>query len=286
MQTVFKQYEVLNWASLFLEKYQRETRVAELLLQHHLGVTRTKFYTTMQDIVPANVLSVFEDDLFQHATTGVPIQHLIGTESFFGRDFLVNQDVLIPRPETEELVLQVINHAKERIKNTPPTIVDVGTGSGVIAVTLALEIPGATVYATDISDEALVVAKQNAMVHQADVIFLQGNYLQPVREVQLQVDLIVSNPPYISETEKKNLADTVIDFDPALALFAEENGLAAYKEIISQLPNDLTESGAVFFEIGYQQGEVVCELLKERFPNSEPVIVKDINKNDRIVICK
>ena len=286
MQTAFKQYEVLNWASLFLERYQREERVAELLLQHHLGVNRAQFYAGMQESIPVRVLYAFEDDLLKHATTGVPIQHLIGTESFFGRDFMVNQDVLIPRPETEELVLQVINHVKERSDDSPLTIVDVGTGSGVIAVTLALEIPQATVYATDISDEALTVAKQNAAAHQVDVTFLQGDFLKPISNRKLQADLVVSNPPYISQAEKVELSDTVIDFDPALALFAEENGLAAYQEIISQLPTCLDKAGSVFFEIGHLQGKAVCDLLKGTYPNSEPVIIKDINKNDRIVVCK
>lgn len=286
MQTAFKQYEVLKWASLFLERYQREERVAELLLQHHLGVNRAQFYARMQESIPVRVLYTFEDDLLKHATTGVPIQHLIGTESFFGRDFMVNQDVLIPRPETEELVLQVINHVKERADDSPLTIVDVGTGSGVIAVTLALEIPQATVYATDISDEALTVAKQNAAAHQVDVTFLQGDFLKPISNRKLKADLVVSNPPYISQAEKVELSDTVIDFDPALALFAEENGLAAYQEIISQLPTCLDKAGSVFFEIGHLQGNAVCDLLKETYPNSEPVVIKDINKNDRIVVCK
>src|SRR5690625_846092 len=228
-----KQYEVLRRASLSLEKHQRETKVAELLLQHHLQVSRAAFYTMMQEPVPETIKEHFELDIKKHAETGVPIQHLTGTAEFYGRDFLVNENVLIPRMETEELVQHVINEVRGRgrpknessrqitdkeygSKSThrlkperPLTIVDVGTGSGVIAISLKLELENAEVFATDISSKALKVAKQNANQQLADITFLQGDFLNPFIKQNKKADVIVFNHPYIVVKEKSLLAYTV-----------------------------------------------------------------------------
>ncbi|WP_246187670.1 peptide chain release factor N(5)-glutamine methyltransferase [Ornithinibacillus caprae] len=282
-----KQYEVLQWASLFLEKNNREPRVAELLLQHHLGMSRNEFYMHMRETVPALIRSKFEADIKEHAETGVPLQHIIGYETFYGRDFHVNEHVLVPRPETEELVQHVIQIAKSNSKSDHPiTIVDVGTGSGIIAITLALELPNATVYATDISEEALAVAQRNAAQLQANVTFLQGDFLQPVIVQNIKTDIVVSNPPYIPRSDEESLSDTVKHFDPELALFADENGLAAYKKIISQLPSVINAEGAaVAFEIGHDQGEIVTLLLNKQFPKSKVDVLQDINGKDRMVVA-
>src|SRR5699024_2846462 len=134
----------------------------------------------------------------------------------------------------------------------PITIVDVGTGSGVIAISLAHALPYVKVYATDISPEALAVAKLNAYDLQADVTFLEGDYLRPVIDAKIYPQIVVSNPPYIKESERKMLADTVRDYDPTLALFADRNGLAAYETIIAQI-RQLKTVDYVCFEIGYTQ---------------------------------
>ncbi|MFB4169829.1 peptide chain release factor N(5)-glutamine methyltransferase [Virgibacillus sp. JSM 102003] len=277
MEKESKQHEVLQWASLFLKKHNREPRVAELLLQHFLVVSRSEFFTMMRDPVPKKVEAQFQDAIEKHAETGVPIQHIIGHEEFYGRKFRVNEYTLIPRPETEELVQQVIQTSV----NESCTIVDIGTGSGVIAVTLALELPKATVYATDISEDALIVANQNAKQLGAKVTFLQGDFLEPF--IGEKADIIVSNPPYIAPQDKANLTDTVEKFDPELALFADENGLAAYRQIIANIPCVINDSAAVFFEIGDGQGEAVRDLLTEQFPTSNVQVMKDINKKDRII---
>ncbi|MBC5635620.1 peptide chain release factor N(5)-glutamine methyltransferase [Ornithinibacillus sp. BX22] len=278
-----KQYEVLEWASLFLEKSNRETRVAELLLQHHLNVSRTQYFAQMREDIPQHIVEKFRADIVKHAETGVPIQHLMGYEIFYGRKYSVNEDVLIPRPETEELVLHVIAHAP---KDKPITIVDVGTGSGIIAITLALELPNADVYAIDISPDALVMAKKNAEDLEANVTFLQGDFLEPFVKQDLRADIIVSNPPYIAEEERSELSDTVVNYDPEIALFAEDNGLFAYKKIISQLPAAILSGGSVAFEIGHLQGKAVQELLQQTFPESSVTVRKDINGKDRIVSAK
>lgn len=282
---VKKQYEVLRWASLFLEKNNRESRVAELLLQHHLGVSRAVFFANMQEDIPDDIYEAFKADIEKHAETGVPLQHLTGYEYFYGRRFTVDGHVLIPRPETEELVQHVIRHDVD-FRKKPLRIVDVGTGSGVIAITLKLEWSDAEVFATDISEEVLQVAKKNAAEWNADVAFLQGNFLEPLIEREMVVDILVSNPPYIAETERNVLSDTVKNYDPELALFAGDDGLSAYKEIIRQAKRVVRPGGLIAFEIGHEQGNAVKKLLMETFPYSDVDILQDINKKDRIVTAK
>ncbi|MGJ9458210.1 peptide chain release factor N(5)-glutamine methyltransferase [Oceanobacillus sp. CF4.6] len=279
-----KQFEVLRWASLFLEKHNREARVAEILLQHHLQVTRSQFFMLMQDPIPQDIVDRFQADIEKHAETGIPVQHLTGMESFYGREFTVNKHVLIPRPETEELVQHVIHTAENSDERL--TIVDIGTGSGVIAITLALELPHATVYATDISKDALMVAKRNAEKLQANVTFLQGDFLQPMMDETIQADIIVSNPPYIAKADAPSLSDTVKNFDPDLALFAEDDGLAAYQKIIGQAPKVIRKRGLLAFEIGHEQSEALHMLIHEVFPKSNITTIQDINKKDRIVSAK
>ena len=276
-----KQYEVLQWASLFLEKHNCEPTIAEILLQHYLHVSRSKFYMMMQDPVPDEIIAQFTRDIKTHVQTGVPVQHLTGYEFFYGRKFAVTENTLIPRPETEELVQHIIKMELDK-----PTIIDIGTGSGVIAITLALEIPNATIYATDISEKALDIAKKNATELKADVTFVQGNFLKPIIEQNIQADIIVSNPPYIAKSDKGSMSRTVKDFDPELALFADENGLAAYQQIL-ELSTKMAETPRIIaFEIGYQQGEAVCKLIKKNYPHSSVEIIQDINGKDRIVSAK
>lgn len=279
METGPKLHEVLRRASLFLEKNNREPKVAELLLKHYLGVNRSAFLAMMHDQVQEEVVRRFWHAITEHAETGVPLEHITGWATFYGRDFRVNEHTLIPRPETEELVQLAIRTARD----APLTIADIGTGSGIIAITIALALPQANVYATDISTDALNVARQNAEQLGANVMFLQGNYLQPLVEQTIQPDMIISNPPYIAPAEKLLLSDTVKDFEPEQALFADENGLAAYKKIIRQLPETLKPNGDVLLEIGYQQGEVVRSLFQTAFPDMDVTIIPDINGKDRII---
>lgn len=282
-----KQYEVLKWASVFLKEHNREEKVAELLLQHHLSVPRATFYMQMRENIPANIIEKFKVDIVKHVKTGVPVQHLIGYEHFYGRTFSVNKDVLIPRPETEELIQCTIDHVKSNFTGADhPVIVDIGTGSGVIAITLALELPNATIYATDISTAALAVAKKNAANLGANVIFLTGDFLQPLIELQEKADIIVSNPPYIAREDVDSLVDTVKNFDPELALFANENGLAAYRKIVNQLPEAMEAKCSLFLEIGHNQGEAVTNIIMDTFPTANVNVLQDMNKKDRIITAK
>lgn len=279
-----KQYEVLNWASSFLKKYHREESVAPILLQHYLHISNATFYANMQENLPHHVVKMFVDAIKKHALKGVPAQHLTGKASFYGREFHVNDAVLIPRFETEELVEHVMNTIQS-ISVRQPILVDVGTGSGVIAITLKLEIPDLIVYATDISEKALQRAKQNARLHQASVHFLKGNFLFPIIGMKLAPHIIVSNPPYISYTEKDELADTVKSYDPEIALFADENGLAAYRTIISQSTQlDQQQLELIAFEIGYTQKDAVCAFMHEAYPYGKLQVIQDLNEKDRIII--
>lgn len=283
MEKSLKQYEVLQWASSFLIANEREERIAEILLQHHLGMSRAAFYANMQQIISTDVLAVFKEDVINHIETGVPVQHLMGTASFYGREFKVNQHVLIPRFETEELVEAVFHSIRQKVKNEELIVADVGTGSGVIAITLKLLLPSLRIIATDISKEALQVAKRNAANYNVDVEFLEGDFLLPLLERKLVPNVIVSNPPYIKYSDREMLKDTVKDYDPELALFAKDEGLYAYKTIVSQAKAYRQSLKKLFFEIGYDQAEEVTNILHAAFPEAALSVLQDINKKNRIV---
>lgn len=276
--------EVLNRAFLFLQQHHREPKVAEILLLHHLQYSKVQLLMELRSPIPQAVYHAFQADLKHHVETGIPVQHLTGVEQFYGRTFAVNEHVLIPRPETEELVQYVLGEVKQRTQ--PLSVLDVGTGSGVIAITLKLEMPSLTIEAGDISADALAVARLNAKALKADITFRESNFLEEWLNQGKQFDLIVSNPPYISWSQQDHLIDTVKDFDPDLALFADQDGLAAYQQIISNAPKLLAKQGCLAFEIGDQQGEQVKALVKNTFPKSDVVIIKDLNGKDRIVFAK
>lgn len=276
--------EVLNRASLFLQTHNREPKVAEILLLHHTNFTKIDLLLNLRTPIDPDILKKFKADLKVHAETGKPVQHLTGTESFYGRTFKVNEHVLIPRPETEELVELIL--ARTTPLRRPFKILDIGTGSGVIPITLKKEDPSLEIEASDISSEALTVALDNANNHDADIRFHQSDFLQKWLGPSPTFDLIVSNPPYIPYEQRGTLSDTVKNFDPALALFAADDGLAAYKKIIEQAKSVLKPDGYLAFEIGHTQASQVSELIKKTFPTSEVQVIKDINKKDRIIFAR
>lgn len=276
--------EVLRRASSFLVEQNREPKIAEILLQHHLDMTKTEFIMSHREEVPESVKQAFLQDVEEHVKTGIPVQHLIGKEEFYSREFFVNKDVLIPRPETEELVLTVLERVKSKAR--PLKLIDIGTGSGIIAITCKLEDPTLTVTAADISSAALSVAKKNAEKLEAEISFVQSDFLTEWLGSGETFDVIISNPPYIPWQDEATLSDTVKNFDPHLALFADDNGLYAYQQIIKQAKKVLSTCGLLAFEIGYQQGEQVKMLIKQTFPESTVEIRKDINGRDRIVLAQ
>lgn len=276
-------YEALNRASSFLVENNREKEVARYLLQHVLGKSYSQLMMAMYEEISTDDFGTFWSYIEEHAT-GRPFQYIIQQETFYGRDFFVNEDVLIPRPETEELIEEVEKRTKSLFDvNISLKLADIGTGSGAIAISIKKEIPRLQVTATDISSAALAVAKKNAQVLSADITFKQGDLLEPIQDQKW--DIVLSNPPYIGHDEAKTLSDTVIDYEPHLALFAEEDGLQLYRKMTRQLPKMMNKTSFIGFEIGYEQGLAVQEMLQIAFPNALVEVVQDMNKKDRFVFC-
>ncbi|WP_276312646.1 peptide chain release factor N(5)-glutamine methyltransferase [Exiguobacterium qingdaonense] len=258
-----------------LNECGRDRAAAEWWLMHVLQVDRTGLIIRLSDELSADEMARFEVGV-ERLLTGEPVQHVIGHAPFYGRSFEVNRDVLIPRPETEELIdwlLGQIRHVED------DEIVDVGTGTGAIAITLSLELD-VRVQTVDISREAIEVAKRNAASLGAKVRFYEGDGLAPIEDQTIRI--LVSNPPYIEADEL--LDETVVGYEPHLALFGGVDGLDMYRQLISESVRVLrADWQLIAFEIGYNQGQDVKSLLSERYPEAETGILKDINGKDRIV---
>ena len=214
----------------------------------------------------------------------IPIQYILGTTHFYGSEFNVNENVLIPRPETEELVEWIISSVLNMPKFKNIKILDIGTGSGCIAISLAKNITDAEVFAIDISDKALATAKKNADLNKVAVTFIQRNILE-TNDLEQQFDIIVSNPPYVRNLEKAEIKPNVLANEPHLALFVEDNdALIFYRKIAELATKNLSAEGKLFFEINQYLGKETLELLeKMHFKNSE--LRKDIYGNDRMIAC-
>ena len=212
----------------------------------------------------------------------VPIQYLLEKTSFYGLNFEVNSAVLIPRPETEELVEWIITTQDPRPKAQDLKILDIGTGSGCIAIALAKNIPNAQVFAIDVSEKALVTAQKNANSNEVNITFMKKNILE-TEDLEQQFDIIVSNPPYVRELEKKEIKKNVLDNEPHLALFVEDNdALLFYRKITELAQKNLRNDGKLFFEINQYLGKEMVELLEKlNFKNIE--LRKDMYGNDRMI---
>ena len=191
-------------------------------------------------------------------------------------EFLVTSDVLIPRPESELLVETVVDLAK---KNATNRICDVGTGSGAIAISLAVYLPDAELYAVDLSAAALGIARQNAQKHNVDINFFEGNLLSPVLDEE-PFDFIVANLPYIPEIEYQELSIGIKEHEPAIAFLAPGDGLDTYRQLIMQINRLLKPRGYLIFEIGHNQGDQAKQMVSD-FPEYQ--IIKDISGHDRLV---
>lgn len=211
-----------------------------------------------------------------------PMDHVVGYSWFYGYRMIVNEDVLIPRPETEELCAHILSRM-DRIFPDQDVIetVDVGTGSGAIAITVAKEEPRVHMRATDISEAALVTARKNAELNEADVSFAAGDMLKPLIEEGVKLDVLISNPPYIPAHEK--MEKSVVDFEPHVALFGGEDGLKFYREIFEDCRKVLKERSFMAFELGWDQRERMSALVKELLPEAQFEILKDINGKDRML---
>ncbi len=246
-------------------------RDAQILLADCLAISAGEIILRQQETVSAEVAERFRAHVLRRAKRE-PVSQIIGYREFWGRRFSVTSDVLDPRPETETLI-------EAALKLHPQRILDLGTGSGILAITLELEIPGAEVVAVDISPDALRVADINARALGSEVEFLRSDWFAAVEG---QFDLIVSNPPYISASERPSLSPELLDHEPAIALFADEDGLLAYKTIAQSADNYLTPDGRILVEIGHSQTKQVTEIFAQnqyRLDN----LHQDMSGHDRIL---
>ena len=219
----------------------------------------------------------FVEDIYRKLANHIPAQYIIGHAEFFGMQLKVDERVLIPRPETEELVeLVLAENPKENLK-----VLDLGTGSGAIALALAKNRPYWTITAADISQDALDLAMENANNQGLTLFFIKSNCFS---EISSKYDIIVSNPPYISRVDEAEVGLNVLHSEPHLALFADEDGLAIYRRIAEESKDYLNDGGKIYLEIGYKQGQSVPALFKENFPGKRVRTLKDQFGQDRMVV--
>jgi release factor glutamine methyltransferase len=264
LQGLYPDTEIKSFSNLIIEKVS--------------GFSRTEIIVNKNTLFSDEQRHVIEN-FIENLKEYVPIQYILGETEFFGLPFQVNESVLIPRPETEELVDWIRN---ENDRNSNPGILDIGTGSGCIAISLKHEFTNATVDAFDISEKALETAQSNAKLNKLKVNFSKVDILN-IPEMEQKWDIIVSNPPYVTELEKSEISPNVLDYEPHLALFVPDNDpLLFYRCIAVFAQQHLKPKGKLYFEINRQFGKATVDLLTTMgFGNVE--LRKDISGNDRMV---
>ena len=264
---IFDYLEAQSFFYIILEHIHHLKRI-DLALNHDLEMTEKQLQEWVKIVTALQ--------------TKKPIQYILGETEFYGLKFIVDQNTLIPRPETEELVQLILNFDISTFSNLK--ILDIGTGSGCIAIALAKNLPNAMVYALDVSDNALEIAKINAHHNKVNVTFIHQNILE-TSNLQQQFNIIVSNPPYVRNLEKNEISKNVLDFEPHLALFVDDDDALLFYRKIAQLAKvNLTKNGVLFFEINQYLASVTIDLLKSlSFNNIQ--LYKDVYNNDRMISC-
>ncbi|MCS6839729.1 MAG: peptide chain release factor N(5)-glutamine methyltransferase [Roseiflexus sp.] len=272
--------QALAWAVETLRDISDTPRLdAEILLAHALGWSRARVLAGVRETISDDTLRMFRT-LVQRRAAREPVAYLVGRKEFYGLEFIVDQRVLVPRPETETLVDAALEWARQRRSpHNTLLIADIGTGSGCIAIALAVHLPNALIYATDLSADALTVARQNIELHGvADrVTLLWGDLLAPLPQ---PVDLLVSNPPY---TVLEDIDAGVRLHEPHLALNGGSDGLVVYRRLLAAAPRALRPGGALMLEIGATQAEAVMSLARQAFPTAAVRVVHDLAGRDRVV---
>jgi release factor glutamine methyltransferase len=283
MQEIWTIQRILNWTLDYFQKHLvPDPRLsAELLLAGVLKLKRLELYLQFERILTPNELSIYRDYI-QRRIKYEPVQYILGEQDFMGLTFSVNPEVLIPRPETELLVETVLAAVKQ-INISSLKIVDIGTGSGSIAISLAHYCPLAKIIAVDNSQMAIQVAQENARkIGTTNVSFFHADIETISLKTFGKADIIVSNPPYVSNQQYENLHPQVKNYEPALALMAGVDGLDFYRKILPRLPEMLKKEGWSFLEIGYDQKEEIQKLLiNHHFKNIS--FIKDYQNIHRIV---
>jgi len=267
--------KLLEWATkeLYNSGISSPKQNVETILAHTLNIKRLDIYLQLERKFSGKKLEIVFN-IISRRKDKEPLQYILGETEFYGYTIKVDKSVLIPRPETELLVERIIAEEND-IKN----ILEIGTGSGALVIALAKKMNGIVIDATDISEDALRIAEQNTILNQVDINIFKSDIFD---NVLCKYDLIISNPPYISLTDYEELPVEIKDFEPKSALLADDNGLFFYNKILQKAKDHLTESGKIYFEIGYDQAKKITEIAKENgFSNIK--VFKDLNGFDRIV---
>lgn len=272
----------LNKQGKRAEEAGLEKEAIKLLLLELSGKSGAEFVSRLHDELEETEEERLTKEIDKYIVDGIPVQHIIGHTYFYGYKMKVNKEVLIPRPETEELVGYVLSYYDDVFEGKNVDVVDVGTGSGAIAIALSKEEGNMTVSATDISVGAIEVAKENAKINDAKVNFMVGDMLAPLIENNMKFDILVSNPPYIPDDEY--VEDIVKNNEPHVALFGGSDGMKFYDIILSNAHKVLKTPNILAFEHGYRSKEKMIELAKKYFPNSEVISIKDLSDKDRMTV--
>ena len=252
------------------------------LLMYELTQQRNiDLYMHYNEEVDTKIIDLFDKGIAR-LIKDEPLAYILGYQWFYGRKFSVNRDVFIPRYETEELCAYVLKEIDQYFgDNEKIDVADIATGSGAIAITISCEEPKVNCYATELSPETIMIAQKNATENGANIQFYQGDMLQPLIENKILLDVLISNPPYISTSEI--LESSVVDFEPNMALFGGEDGLYFYRIILENAKKVLKDKALMAFEIGYQQKATLLRLVNELYPDQEAKVVKDLNGKDRML---
>ena len=271
-----------KYKKTFIEKGLSPETV-KLFLFELCNEEKVNLYLEMDNEVKESINNKFEEGI-KRLLNDEPLNYVLGYSYFYGYKLIVNEDVLIPRCETEELVCLVLSKYDEYFKGKKINICDVGTGSGAIAIALKKEEDNLNVYASDISEKALEIAKLNAKNNDVNINFLCGSMLEPYIENNIKVDILVSNPPYIKTVE--TIEASVYDYEPHVALFGGSDGLKFYKDIFENALKIVNENGMLFFEMGYDLGNALKDLASQYFPKANIEVLKDMNNKDRMLMIR
>ncbi|MFR5486184.1 peptide chain release factor N(5)-glutamine methyltransferase [Eubacterium sp.] len=280
------EFELKDLIKEGIEKLQKASDLdatvdAWLLTEEVLGITRAQYFINPQRLVNKDDADKFFKFIDMRCNK-IPLQHIIGKQEFMGLSFNVNEDVLIPRQDTELLVESVLNYLKQNIQGKKVKVLDMCTGSGCIAISIKKLAENVDVTAVDLSQNALKVAIDNAKQLDAKVTFIESDLFE---NVSGKYDIIVSNPPYIRKSDIETLMEEVKNHEPMMALDGDEDGLKFYKKISEKLNRYLSDAGMIFYEIGYDQGKTVPDILKQ-YNFKDINVYKDLSGNDRVVIAR
>ncbi len=273
--------EVLNKTIKNISNTDISDEAVRILMLELCNMSSADFYLHYEDEISPEVLEKFNDGV-ERLLKNEPLQYILGYQWFYGNKIIVNEEVLIPRYETEELVANVLADSDYFFKDKEEIVIaDVGTGSGAIAVSLAKEEPKFRMYATDISETALDVARENAELNGVNITFYHGDMLEPLIEKNLKLDILVSNPPYIPVEQE--VQKSVGEYEPHVALFGGNDGLYFYRKIFEKAYQLIKEHSFMAFEIGFDEKDALLQLAKEYFPNDRYDVLKDLNGKNRML---